>query len=143
MLVSQLLVQLKFGPSDAREFVVFLASVDFHPGDDVDVQTVEVGDVVVDYEKNQVRLVPASSTEAKPEAGTFAFLGSVIDSLPTDVDSQCDMRVVIELPLVREDPKFDRIELAEVAEIYFGPESQEAWFLVQPSSRFERGSLPA
>ena len=53
------------------------------------------------------------------------------------------MRLFIELPLVREDPRFDRIELAEVAEVYFGAESQEAWFLVQPASRFERSALPA
>jgi hypothetical protein len=142
MLVSQLLAQLKFGPGDARDFVVYLASVDFYPGDDVDVQTVEVGDVVVDYEKNHIRLVPASSLETKPDEGTFAFLGSVLDSLPTEVDGQYDMRLLIELPLVREDPKFDRIELTEAVEIYFGSESQEAWFLVQPANRFERGSLP-
>jgi len=143
MLVSQLLAQLKFGPGDARDFVVYLASVDFHPGDDVDVQTVEVGDVVVDYEKSQIRLIPASSSEAKPEEGTFALLGAVLDSLPTEVDGQYEMRLAIELPLVREDPRFDRVELTEVAEIHFGSESQEAWFLVQPANRFERGSLPA
>ena len=143
MLVSQLLSQVKCGPSGAREFVAYIASVDFYPGDDVDVQAVEVGDVVVDYDRNQIRLVPASSAEFKPDAGTFAFLGSVLDSMPADVDGEYDMRLFIELPLVREDPRFDRIELSELAEIYFGSESQEAWFLVQPANRFERGALPA
>ena len=143
MLVSQLLSQLHRGPGDAREFVAYLASVDFYPGDDIDVETVEVGDVVVDYEKNEIRLVPASSAEFKPDAGTFTFIGAILDSMPTDVDGPYDMRLFIELPLVREDPRFDRIELAELAEVYFGSESQEVWFLVQPASRFERGALPA
>ena len=143
MLVSQLLSQLHRGPGDAREFVAYLASVDFYPCDDIDVQTVEVGDVIVDYEKNQIRPVPASSAEFKPDAGTFTFFGAILDSMPTDVDGPYDMRLFIELPLVREDPRFDRIELAELAEVYFGSESQEVWFLVQPAGRFERGALPA
>ena len=143
MLISQLYVELSTAPSDAREFVVYLATVDLQPSDDVDVQTVEIGDIAFDYEKNQIRLIPASSTEAKPEPGTFAFLGSVLDACPPDADTELDMRLVIELPLLREDPRFDRPELSEVAGIHLGPESQEAWFLVYPAHSFQRGSLPA
>jgi len=143
MMLSQLYDVLKDAPGEAREFVVYLATVDLQPEDDIDVQLVEIGDIIIDYEEDQIRLIPASSSKVKPEPGTFAFLGSVLDALPLGPDDELDMRLVIELPLLREDPRFDRLELSEVAAVHLGPESQEAWFLVHPAHRFQSGSLPA
>ena len=143
MLISRLTDELQSGPSDAREFVVYLATVDLQPDDDIDVQLVEIGDVVVDYEQQQIRLIPASSTAVKPDPGTFTLLGSVLDACPADPDGDADLRLVIELPLLREDPRFDRPELSEVAGLHLGSASQEAWFLVHPAQRFPSGSLPA
>lgn len=143
MMLSQLYRELKDAPGDARGFVVYLATVDLQPEDEIDVQLAEIGDIITDYEENHVRLIPASSSEAKPEPGTFAFLGSVLDAFPLDPDGEFDMRLVIELPLLREDPRFDRLELSEVAAVHLGPQSQEAWFLVHPAHRFQAGSLPA
>ena len=142
MMLSKLHEQLTSAPDGAYEFVAYLATVDRRPDDDIDVQLVEIGNVVLDEGRKEIRLIPASSTADKPEAGTFALLGSVLDACPSDADGEYDMRLVIELPLLREDPKFDRPELSEMAGVYLGPESQEAWFLVYPARDFPNGSLP-
>jgi hypothetical protein len=142
MMLSKLHQDLSSAPSGAYEFVAYLATVDMRPNDDVDVQLVEIGNVIVDDEKKEIRLIPASSTADKPDAGTFALLGSVLDACPLNADGEYDMRLLIELPLLREDPKFDRPEMAEMAGVYLGPESQEAWFLVYPAQEFPVGSLP-
>src|SRR5512141_161752 len=136
MMLSKLHHELTNAPNGAYQFIAYLATVDMRPDDDVDVQLVEIGDVVLDDEKKEIRLIPASSAADKPEAGTFALLGSVLDACPLDADGEYDMRLFIELPLVREDPKFDRPELSEMAGVYLGRLSEEAWFLVYPAHEF-------
>ena len=73
-----------------------------------DVQVVAVGDIVpadnlaylLKYDSIQGRFNGTVGSEKsaadKPEAGTFALLGSVLDACPLDADGEYDMRLFIE-----------------------------------------------
>jgi hypothetical protein len=142
MLLSRLYDLLRNAPLNVHEFVLYLAVPDSMPGDDTDVQLTVVGDVVLDYEKKEVRLIPASTIEGTSSASLLSCLGPLMQILPSSVDADTDMQVFVSLPLLREESSVGSPELAELKDVRIDAVAQEVWFLVRSAREFPDGSLP-
>lgn len=124
------------------EFQVFLAGPDPTPGDDLDVQLVEIGDIQVDYDRSEIRFIPASANIDKPLERNFSTLGLLLSELPFEARDEDDMRLMVELPLLREDSDNATASLDELRDAHVGLDSGEVWLLAKPVEEFPVGSLP-
>jgi hypothetical protein len=124
---------------DVHAFTAYLAAPD-QDGEDVDLAS--VGRVEVDYEKNEARLYPASTATDVDSVEPEPYLGMILDQLPIDTMDGDDLRVLVEVPLLRGDTGTDTVSLVELAGIHVGRGAEEVWLLVRPTSEFAAGLLP-
>ena len=101
-----------------------------------------VGRVEVDYEKGLARLYPVSTASDPDSVEAEPYLGMVLSQLPTDAVGDNDLRLVAEVPLVREETDGDQVSLVDIADICIGKAAEEVWFLVRPADEFADGLLP-
>jgi hypothetical protein len=136
--LSDLFAELH-GVQDVISFASYLAEPD-KDGEDVDL--VEVGRVETDYEKGEARIYPASSTTGVDSIEPEPYLGMVLQQLPFDANDESNLRLLVEVPLLREgdaqEPK-----LVDIAAVHVARDSQEVWFLLRPAEEFAAGLLPA
>ncbi len=139
MKLSDFYVQL--GPvGEVHAFTAYLAAPD---ADGQDVDLASVGRVEVDYDKNEVRLYPASTATDVDSVEPEPYLGMVLDQMPIDTMDGNDMTVLVEAPLLRGDAGTDPISLVELYGVHVGTTSEEVWLLVRPPTEFASGLLPA
>jgi hypothetical protein len=125
---------------DVHAYAVSLAAPD---SDGVDVDLAEVGRVEIHAEQGQARLYPASTATDVDSIEPEPYLGMVLSQLPSIVSAENDLRLMVEIPLLRNDSGNDRVSLVEVNGIHIGRDSEEVWFLVRPPSEYASGLLPA
>ena len=124
---------------DIHAYTVSLAAPD---SDGVDVDLAAIGRVEIDHEVGEVRLYPASTSTDVDSIEPEPFLGLVLSQLPSEVYAENDLRLMVEVPLLRNESGDDRISLVEVNGLHIGRESEEVWFLVRPASEYASGLLP-
>jgi hypothetical protein len=67
----------------------------------------------------------------------------VMSQLPLDVSAENDLRLMVEIPLLRDESGHDPVSLVQINGLHIGRESEEVWFLVRPASEYASGLLPA
>jgi hypothetical protein len=139
MKLSELYAKIQ-AAGDVASYVAFLAAPD---RDGVDVDLAAVGHVELDPAAGDARLFPTSmTTDDDSSEEPEPFLLMVLEELPTDVSGANDLRLMVESPLIRDESGNDRVSFVELRDIHFGPESKEAWLLLEPASAFASGLLP-
>ena len=130
MKLSEVYAQVQ-AAGDVHAYAVSLAAPD---SDGVDVDLAAIGRVEVDPEAGEARLYPASTATDVDSIEPEPFLGMVLSQLPFDVSDGNDLRLMVEVPLLRDESGQDRVSLVEINGVHIGPESEEVWFLVRPAS---------
>lgn len=138
MTLSDLFAQLE-AAADVISFTAYLAAPD---KDGTDVDLASVGRVEVDYENGVARLYPASTDTDRDSVEPEPYLGMVLSQLPTDAVGDNDLRLLVEVPLLRDDTDDDKTSLVDLAGINIGKASEEVWLLVRPADEFAAGLLP-
>jgi hypothetical protein len=138
MKLSELFPELDAVP-EVVSFVAYLAAPD---QDGTDVDLVSVGRVEVDRESGVARLYPASTHTDPDSVEPEPYLGMVLSQLPNDADGANDLRLLVEVPLLRDGDGDDNPRLVDVAGVHIGRESEEVWLLVRPAQEFAAGLLP-
>jgi hypothetical protein len=139
MKLSDLFAQLE-GAEDVLSFVLYLAAPD---KDGTDVDLASVGRVEVDDQEGVARIYPASIATEPDSAEPEPYLGMVLSQLPMDAGFHNDLRLLVEIPLIRDDAVDEQASLVDVAGVHIGRGSEEVWFLVRPAEDFAAGLLPA
>ena len=139
MRLSELYAQLKTA-GDVHAFSAYLATPDL---DGVDVDLVPVGRVDVDYEKGEARLYPASTSTDVDSVEPEPYFGMVLEQLPIDTTGDNNLRLMVEVPLLRSEAGGDAIRLVELDGLHVGAAAEEVWLLVVPANTFAAGLLPA
>jgi len=139
MRLSDLFAQLN-AAGDVESFSVYLASPD---EDGTDVDLASVGRVEIDQGEGVARLYPASTTKDTDSVDPEPYLGMVLEQFPLEASGEYDLRLLVEVPLLRDESGDDRTTLVEMAGVHIGKASEEVWFLVKPAAEFASGLLPA
>jgi hypothetical protein len=139
MKLSELYAQVQ-AAGDVHAYAVSLAAPD---SDGVDVDLAAIGRVEVDPELSEARLYPASTATDVDSIEPEPFLGMIMSQLPFDVSDDNDLRLMVEVPLLRDESGHDRVSLVEINGLHIGRESEEVWLLVRPASEYASGLLPA
>ena len=71
------------------------------------------------------------------------MVGMVLSKLPSELSAENDLRLMVELPLFRDDTDDARVTLSEIVACHIGQESEELWLLIRPASEYADGLLPA
>ena len=66
-----------------------------------------------------------------------------LEQLPIDTTDDNDLRLMVEVPLLRTEAGGDAIRLVELDGLHVGAASEEVWLLVVPANTFAAGLLPA
>jgi hypothetical protein len=138
MRLSELFAQLDAVPG-VVSFTAYLAAPD-QDGSDVDL--VPVGRVEVDSEQRVARLYPASTDTDPDSVDPEPYLGMVLSQLPMDAAGENDLRLLVEVPLLRHEADDERVNLVDLVGVRIGKESEEVWLLVRPAEDFADGLLP-
>jgi hypothetical protein len=136
MMLSSLIAKIQ-SAGDVHSFAVYLAEPD-RDGTDVDLAT--IGRVEVLTDSKEVRFYPSSTDTDVDSVDPEPYLGMIMDQLPTDNES--DLRLIAEIPLLRDEVADDTISFAEVVDIRIGREAEEVWLLLRPVTAFADGLMP-
>lgn len=142
MKLSELYAQVQAASDDVLDYALYLAAPDSTPGEDADVFLCAVGRVELDFDRAEARLFPASDEE-DDAAEPLPYLGMVMEKLPVDINGTNDLSLVVEVPLDRDTAEKEPVSLSDLADLYIGDKSREAWLLVRPRSEFKDDDLPA
>jgi hypothetical protein len=138
MKLSDLFTQLE-AERDVISFAAYVAAPD---KDGTDVDLASVGRVEIDHENGVARIYPASTATDPDSVEPEPYLGMVLSQLPKQAVGDNDLRVLVEVPVLRDETGDDQPRLVDVAGIHIGREAQEVWFLVRPAAEFAAGVLP-
>jgi hypothetical protein len=138
MRLSDLFAQLE-SAGDAVSFSAYLAAPD---KDGTDVDLASVGRVEVDYEQGVARIYPSSTATDSDSVDPEPYLGMVLSQLPMDTLGDNDLRLLVEVPLLRDETDDEQVSLVDLAGIHVGRASEEVWLLVRPAEEFATGLLP-
>ena len=141
MKLSELYAQVRDLPDDALAFTLYLAAPDGNPADQADVELCPVGRMEIDAAAAELRLYPAADGE-QDTLEPVCDLGTFLGRLPVDVSGPNDLRLRVELPLVRDGSDPDPAGMTDVRELRIGNDTREAWLLTHPGSDFATGSRP-
>lgn len=138
MRLSDLFSQLE-AAGDVGSFSVYLAAPD---KDGTDVDLASVGRVETDYEEGVARLYPASTATDVEAVEPEPYLGMILSQLPVDALGENDLRLLVEVPLIRDEGGDEQVSLEDVSGIHIGTSSEEVWLLAKPAEDFAAGLLP-
>ena len=85
---------------------------------------------------------PASTRPPPIRTSIRSYLGIVLEQLPVDAVGENNLRLLIEVPLLRDDGEKNQVSLVEMNGVHVGRASEEVWFLVRPAGEFASGLLP-
>ncbi|HWG78000.1 MAG TPA: hypothetical protein VN660_14580 [Steroidobacteraceae bacterium] len=128
------------GVETCEAYALWLAAPD---KDGFDVDLASVGRVDIQYEIGEIRLYPASTGTDTASVDPEPVLGMMLSQLPSQAGfGNDDPRILVEIPLLRDNPQADSPSLAELQAVHIGSQSQEVWLLVRPAAEFAEGLLP-
>jgi hypothetical protein len=136
MMLSNLIAKIQ-SAGDVHSFAVYLAEPD-RDGTDVDLAT--IGRVEVLTDSKEVRFYPSSTDTDVDCVDPEPYVGMIMDQLPKDGDS--DLRLVAEVPLLRDESPGDKISFTQIIDIRIGRNAEEVWLLLRPASAFADGLMP-
>lgn len=140
MKLSELYAQVQAAGEDALSYSASLAAPD---QDGTDVDLASVGRVELHPDQGEVRLYPASTSTDPDSVEVEPWLDEVMSQLPAHVRDQNDLRLMVEMPLLRDAAGDDPVTLVQLSAVHIGHQSREVWLLVRPASEYARGLLPA
>lgn len=141
MRLSEFYRQLKAVPRrDIDGFSLLLAEPDTVERDTVDVLLAPIGRVQLLFEKGEARLYPVIPGEVAEDE--YSALGIFLQRLPFDASGDDDLRMTVELPLIREGAGLVDLRVCEIEAVHVGVESEEVWLLVRKVEEFGEGVLP-
>jgi len=138
MRLSELFRQLN-AVENVDSFAVYLAAPD---SDGVDVDLASIGRVEVDFEQRVARIYPDFATTDDDSVDPEPVVGMLLEQLPMDATADNDLRIVAELPLLREEGARVYPKLADVVGVHVGKSSGDVWLLMRPAVDFAEGLLP-
>ena len=123
------------------EYTVLLVDLDTVPSDGADVIISPLFDREIDAEAGQMRLYSAAARphDATPPMALFEMFAAAWP-LPGVYD--VDFEVVVQLPVAPEEEHAQPAELAPLAGVWIGRESEEIWLLVRPQAEYPQDLLP-
>ncbi|HEX4049676.1 MAG TPA: hypothetical protein VHY19_02200 [Steroidobacteraceae bacterium] len=124
---------------DVESYALWLAAPD---KDGIDVDLAAVGRVDVQFEAAEVRLYPASTKTDTDSIEPEPAFGIMLSQLPGQVSLDEDFRMLVEIPLLRDDVATDSPSFAELQAVHIATDSREVWLLARPASEFADGLLP-
>ena len=124
---------------DVASYAVWLAAPD-KDGFDVDLSA--VGRVEIQWEAAEVRLYPASTRTDTDSIDPEPVLGMILSQLPQEVSPAEDLRILVEIPLLRDGPGGEPPSFVDLRGVHIGSEAREVWLLARPASEFAEGLLP-
>jgi hypothetical protein len=136
MMLSNLIAKVE-AAGDVHSFAVYLAEPD-RDGTDVDLAT--IGRVEVLSDSKEVRFYPSSTGTDLDSVDPEPYLGMIMDQLPINAES--DLRLIAEVPLLRDESPDDTVSFAEVVDVRIGRQAQEVWLLLRAASAFADGLMP-
>jgi len=139
MLVQDFRTKIDALPEEPGEYQLYLAEPDTADGPGVDVELVPVVRVEWDAAGKAVRLYPE---EDDSDGDSLTTADDVLGEIPTEVASTPDATLVVEVPVVRPDPKSVQVSFGPVHDIVVGHRSFEIWLLVRPRSEYRDEDLP-
>ena len=140
MRLSELFNQLSAVPCEIHEFSLALAEPDIVEGDTVDVQLVPIGRLELLFELGEARVHPVIPDEAADDY--YTVLGVFLEKLPLVASPDLDLRLTVELPLIREGASLVDRQVREIEAAHVGVQSEEVWLLVRPVEEYGEGVLP-
>lgn len=141
VLLSEFQKQIAAAPEDALMGSVCLASPDANKQDGIDVYIAGILRADIDRDKNEILLIPRSSSDDSDDV-PFFFLSSLVEELPSDPLLYGDFEIFAELPLDRDSTSHVTKTKTKVHAFHMGPTSGESWFLVRPPAEYARDVLP-
>lgn len=143
MRLSNFYKELSAVEGGVMSFTLSLAAPSETDRSDVDVQLCSVGRIEINHEAGEIRFYPASGSlgDELPDQN-YSLLAIALSQLPLDTGDGFDPRLMVELPLAREEPEGLEPYLSEICAVHVGAESEEAWLLVRPASEYPREALP-
>src|ERR1700761_6819386 len=138
MMLSKLSSKLQ-PPADLHAYSVYLAEPD-RDGTDVDLAT--IGRVEIDEASAQARLYPSSTATDADSVDPEPYLGMVLEQLPMLDAFESDLRLVAEVPLLREESSVS-VHFTEIVDVRIGHDTKEVWLLLRPPTDFDDGLLPS
>jgi hypothetical protein len=123
------------------EFSVLLVDLDRVPSDGVDVVISPLREVEIDGGTGEMRLYSAAQ-RADSNGVPAALFESFSQTWPLPGVYDVDFVVKVQLPIAPDDPQGQRPELAPLAAVWIGRESEEIWLLVRDIAEYPEDLLP-
>lgn len=141
MQVPELETLLDAVPEGVRNYALYLACPDKAAADNADELTAIVGGVEICTEQGQARLYPPFSVKASEETQCLT-LDALLFSLSDNDARLPDIKLMVELPLLREDSVSYQTTLVPVVQMHIGKQAQEVWLLLAAIAEFPANALP-
>jgi hypothetical protein len=142
MLIAELEELVSSAPKEVEDYELYLAAPDTVVADNADEQTATIGGVELCVEQSEARLYPPFAAK-DVDGGECVTLADLLTALRDDPAYQPELKLVAELPLIRDDDATYETTLVPVVEMHIGTEAQEVWLLLAPPAEFPANSLPA
>lgn len=139
MKLSELFAKVQVA-GDVLSYYLYLATPD---QDGVDVDLAAVGRVELRADAGEVRLYPESTQTDSDDVESEPILEMVLDQLPSESSGDHDLRLMVEMPLIRDETDSVRVSFSEVVDLLVAHDAQEAWLLMKPAAEFPDGVLPS
>lgn len=123
------------------EYTVLLVDLDLVPSDGADVILSPLFDLEIDVEAGQMRLYSAAARphDATPPKALFEMFAA---AWPLPGVYEVDFDVLVQLPVAPDEALAQAQELAPLASVWIGRESEEIWLLVRPPAEYPADLLP-
>lgn len=141
MLISDFDAFVQNTPHDVLNYALYLAYPDKIPSDNADEQTAIVECVEINVAQGEARLYPPFSASIV-EGSECETLGDLFIQLVDPTHPHPGLRIVAELPLIRDEGVAYDTTLTAIAQIHVATEAEEVWLLLAPASEFPKGALP-
>jgi hypothetical protein len=142
MLIAELEELVSSAPKDVQDYDLYLAAPDTVAADNADDQTATIGAVVLCSEQSEARLYPPFASK-EVDGSECLSLADLLTALKDDPAYQPDLKLVAELPLIRDEGATYATTLVPVVQMHIGTKAQEVWLLLAPPAEFPANSLPA
>jgi hypothetical protein len=142
MLTSELEALVSATPQAILDFDLYLACPDPVVSDNADEQTATIGCVELAPEHFEARIYPPFSPK-ETEGSQIYRLSELMSALKPADGEFIDLRLVVEIPIIREDSQTYSTSLVPIVAMHVGTDAQEVWLLLAPVSDFPAGALPS
>jgi hypothetical protein len=142
MQTSELESLISSAPKEIADYDLYLACPDPVLSDNADEQTATVGCVELHPEQFEARIYPPFSAQETEDSQIYT-LSELMSALKPDDTTSTDLRLMVEMPIIRDEAETYATKLVPVVAMHVGSDAQEVWLLLAPATEFPAGSLPS